>query len=310
MQRDRKFIAIVLFAIFVSGSSTISAIDVDSAPGWLVFEKGKQLFDSEDYGDALYHFRKALETIGSSPEVEFWIGRVFEAEGEYVLAKKQYETAIKERRLLLVPDDVLSIRYQLAKVNYVNRDFAAYSGQLEAIIEYDTMQRKKTNLLEFKPRTLSSVLVQRGYDKLLELYRIDDHGGLNAYYDLGVYKYRTGFFESATDYLTFAVVLTCTTAIEYLIHLDPDYRFTTLPNMLVDARKVRVLKDYLNTVDFFGQVYALGTTLYETGEVQKTQLAFGLWRIASDHDETGRWSNKARRQLQSPFQDDFMILFP
>lgn len=310
MQRERRFIIAVLLAVFIIGSSHINAIDVDSSPGWLVFEKGKQLFDSEDYGDALYHFRKARETFGDSPEVEYWIGRVFEAEGEYMLAKKQYETALEVKRLLLVPDDVLSIRHRLAKVYFAVGDFAAYSGQLEAIIEYDSIERKKTDVLEFKPRMLADVLVQRGYDKLLELYRIDDHGGLSSYYDLGVYKYRTGFFEFGAEYLTFAVILTCTTMIEYLIHLDPEYRFTTLSKLLADALRNKTLSDYLNAVDAFGQLYALGAALYEAGEAPKMRIAANLWRIVSDQDVTGRWSEKATRQLQSPFQDDFMIIFP
>jgi tetratricopeptide (TPR) repeat protein len=310
VRKNRKVIIAILLTFFVSFPYTILAIDVDSSPGWLVFEKGKQLFDSEEYGDALYHFRKALATFGSSPEIEYWIGRVFEAGGEYILAERQYEAALEEQRLLLVPDDVLSIRYRLAKVHFAGGDFAGYSGQLEAIIAHDAAVREKTNVLEFKPRALANVLVQRGFDKLLELYRIDDHGGLNAYYDQGVYKYRTGFLESGAEYLTFAIVLTCTTVIEYIIHLDPDYRFTALPSLLRDALKNRVLSDYLEAVDAFGQIYALGTALYETREIPKMQIATDLWRIVSDQDDSGRWSTKARLQLQSPFQDDFMIIFP
>ena len=71
-------------------------------------------------------FRKALETFGSSPEIEYWIGRVFEAGGEYILAERQYEAALEEQKLLLVPDDVLSIRYRLAEVNFAGGDFAAW----------------------------------------------------------------------------------------------------------------------------------------------------------------------------------------
>ena len=154
------------------------------------------------------------------------------------------------------------------------------------------------------------MLVQRGLDKLLELYRIDDHGGLHAYYDLGVYKYRTGFVEAGAEYLTFAVVMTCTTAIKYLIHLNPEYRFTTLPDLILDAYKSRVLSGYLSGVDLIGQLYALGTALYGAGEIRKIEIANGLWRIVTDHDESGVWAPKARGQLQSPFQDDFMIIFP
>lgn len=313
MQRKRRLIetkiVLLVIILYFFAISAGFAIDVDTSPGWLVFEKGKQLFDSEDFGDALYHFRKARETFGASPEIEYWIGRVFEAEGEYPLAEKQYQVALDVQRLLLVPDDVVPIRYRLAKVQIASGDFSGYAEQLELVIEHDAVERKKTEVLEFKPRALAAVLAQRGIDKLLELYRIKDHGGLSAYYDLGVYKYRTGFIEAGGEYLTFAVVLTCTTVVDYLIHLDPEYRFTTLQSLLTDVLKNKTLNGYFYKVDGFGQLYALAATLQETREAPKMKISAEIWRLVAELDNGG-WSGKAARQLQSPFKDDFMIILP
>ena len=299
----------MLILLCIAATPGVFAIDVDSSPGWLVFEKGKQLFDSEDYGDALYHFRKARESFGDSPEIEYWIGRVFETEGEYQLAERQYEAALDAQRLLLVPDDVVPIRNRLAKVKLAAGDFSGYLDQLEAIIEHDRDERAKSQVLEFQPRALAAVLAQRGIDKLIELYRIDDHGGLTAYYDLGVYKYRTGFIEAGSEYLTFAVVITCTTAVDYLIHLDPEYRFTTLSTLLSDVLGNKILSRYFKTVDGFGQLYALALTMHESGEAPKMMIGAELWRLISELDDED-WSYRAARQLESPFKDDFMIILP
>ena len=283
---------------------------MENDPGWLIFEKGKQLFDSGEYGDAIYYFRKAYEKLGSSPEIEYWIGRVFEAEGEYTLAEKQYETSIDQRKLLLVPDEEIELRTRLAQVCRTLNDFDGYSSGLEAITAYDTARRNEQAVYEIDPLTLTRVLVERGYDKLLELYRIDDYGGLSAYYNLGIYKYRTGFYAASIQQLTFAFVITNTTVINYMIDRDPEYRFATLPDLLFDALRFPRVFDYLYTVDAFGQAYALGTALYATGEVTKQAVAKELWRIIIEYDENGWWTAKARRQLQSPFDDDFMIIFP
>jgi len=308
VRREKRSVAVLLFLIFAG--IPLYPVDVENAPGWLIFEKGKQLFDAGEYGDAVYYFRKAREVLGSAPEVEYWIGLVFEAEGEYNLAAKQYEAALRQRNLLLVPDEEIEFRSRLADVYFTVGDFAAYSEQLETIIRYDAGTRRKHTNLEIEPRTLTRTLTEQGFDKLLELYRIDDYGALSAYYGIGVYKYRTGFLESAIEYLAYAVVVTHTSLVKYLIDRDPEYRFSTLPELLSEALRHRRLQEYMYAVDAFGQLYALGTALYATGEPTKREIAAGLWRLVAEYDENGWWSGKARRQLAAPFADDFMILLP
>ncbi|MBN1686112.1 MAG: hypothetical protein JW852_05630 [Spirochaetales bacterium] len=308
MQGKKRTAVASLFLFFVM--APLIALDVEEAPGWLILEKGKQLFDGKELGDAIYHFRRAREVLGPSPEVEYWIGRVFEAEGEYLLAAKQYETAIEKKRLLLVPDEEMSIRNRLAMVYFTLGDFAGYSEELEQIIRYDWGARDAEVEFGIEPATLARSLARQGYDKLLELYRIDDYGALSAYYNLGVYEYRTGLFEAGVEHLAFAFVISNTTLIKYLIRLDPEYRFTTLPGLMSDALRHRDLVDYMYAVDAFGQTYALAAALYETGEVQKRELAALLFQIVAEYDVENWWTVKARRQLISPFKDDFMIIFP
>ncbi len=308
MQREKRKVVAGLFLILAA--VRLIAVDVESSPGWLVLEKGKQLFDASEYGDAMYHFRKARERLGGSPEAEYWIGRVFEAEGEYSLAARQYQAAIEKRQLLLVPGHELGIRRRVAQIYFTTRDFAGYESELEAIIAYDSRLRNDETEIVLDPQTIGDVLIRRGYDKLLELYRVEDYGALEAYYDLGVYEYRTGFFETAVEHLAFAFAITHTVVINHLIELDPEYRFATLPELLRKANGVRLLVDYLYDVDAFGQIYALAAALYQSGETVKRELAEELWRIVREYDQRDWWSEKAIRQLQSPFTDDFMIIFP
>jgi len=308
LQREkRKALAILLLVIT---TFPLTAVDVENSPGWLILEKGKQLFDAGEYGDAMFYFRKAHQSLGASPEVEYWIGRVFEAEGEYTLAAQQYETAVEKRRLLLVPGEELAIRHRLAEVYATERDFKAYADELEAIIGYDTSKRIGARAIVFEPRTIADVLADRGYNKLLELYRIEDYGALGTYYDLGIYEYRSGLFEAAVEHLAYSFTITYTTVIKHLIFLDPEFRFVSLTELLREAMRIEKVADYIYRADAFGQMYALGTALYETGELLKREIARDLWRTVIDYDEQGWWREKAARQLQSPFSDDFMLIFP
>ncbi len=308
MRRGKRIAAVVLL-ITLAALPAIS-VDVNNSPGWLILEKGKQLFDAENYGNAMFHFRKANEALGAAPEVEYWIGRVFEAEGEYELAAEQYVGAVQKKQMLLVPGEELVIRRRLAEVYFTLGNFAGYSNELETIIRYDASAREQGADIIFEPRVIARVLTQRGINKLLELYRIDDWGGLAAYYDLGIYKYRTGFFEAAIEHLAFAFTITQTTIIEHLISRDPEYRFTTLQELFIDALKVDIIVDYAYSVNAFGQMYALAASLYESGDIIKRELARELWRFVAEYDQRSWWSDRAVRQLESPFSDDFMIIFP
>lgn len=291
-----------------SGPAQAGIVRTDNAPAWLIHEKGKQLFDSGDYGEALFYFRAALAKHGVYPEVEYWIGRVFEAEGEYVLAERQYLTAIENGRYLEVPNEILTIRYRLADIYLTTRNFAGYREQLVKIINHEDAERKKNSIIELPPSLLARSLVENGQNKLLELYRLPDYGGTEAYYRLGIYEYRTGFNEAALEKLTYAVVISFTIVIEYLIDRDPEYRFTTLDELLDTASRIRDLADFMVDVDAFGQLYATAAALHASREPQKIARAEELWRAVSVYDEF--WGRRARRQLQSPFVDDFMIVLP
>jgi tetratricopeptide (TPR) repeat protein len=306
----RFSIGLITF-LLVFNVFNIFAVDVENSPGWLLHEHGKQLFDNGDYGQALFYFRAAREILGTFPEGEFWIGRVFEAEVEYTLAKNQYLAAIENAAKLEVLDDIYAIRSQLANIYFNTKDFLAYTTELEKIIGRDREKRSElSSFLELDPILLAETLSGKGLTKLLELYRLSDYGGLTAYHKLGVFKYATGFYEAALRTLTYGLVITFSTAIEHLIAKDPEYRLTTFESLLSDSLRHRKLTDYFSEVDAFGQLYAIAVTLYASEEPIKEARARDIFRLVSEYSSSGQWSVRASRQLQNPFKDDFAIIFP
>ena len=309
MVRRKSILSLQLLLLFISIGATVSGIDMETAPGWLIFEKGKQMFDSADYGESLFYFRQARDKLGNDAGVDFWIGRVFEAEGQYDLAKKQYQTALEKAGLLEVREEAYEIHYRLAQIHFTSGDFNSYESELMAIIDRDNDMRIAEAAVLFERRLLSRTLAEKGIDKLLELYRLKDHGGLPAYYQLGVYKLRTGLIESATEYLTYSLVITFSTIIDYLIKLDPEFRYSSFTSLMEDTDVDRAVIDYIEKYDAFGQLYALAAALRDSGEGPKQDLAVQLFRFVRDYDEQGYWSGRARAQIITPFEEDFMIVF-
>ena len=296
--------------LFLGVASYGQDIDLTNSPTWLIFEKGKQLFDTREYGEALLYFRSARERQSSFPEVEYWIGRIFEAEGELSLAERQYRSALSVSRYLETPDDEFQIRYQLANLQLITHSYSLYSDSLDEIIKLDRRRRKSDSLIDIEPALLVDALVNRGLDKLLELYRLDDYGGVDAYYRSGIYHYRRGFYEQAIEDLAYGIVISSTNMLQYLLRHDPEYRFSTIDAMMIDISRSNALVDYARNVDFYGQFYALGVSLYASQEQQKKELARDIWRTISSYGpESSVWAVKSKLQLANPFSDQFGITF-
>ncbi|MAG13202.1 MAG: hypothetical protein CMN78_01260 [Spirochaetales bacterium] len=302
--------AIILIAVCIGTITNGQEIDPEGAPTWLIFEKGKQLFDSGEFGESLLFFRTARGRRSPFPEVEYWIGRVFEAEGELSLAERQYLAALEIAQYLETPDDEFVIRYQLANLYIITHRYSKYEQSLDDIIGLERSRRKSASIIDIDPQLLVETLLGRGLDKLLELYRLDDYGGVEAYFRSGVYRYRRGFFNRAAEDLIYGIVITSTNILDYLLDRDPEYRFSTIESMIVDITRHRALVDYAQSMGFFGQIYALGLSLHDSQDARRINLARDMWRVISGYGPKGSpWVVKSRLQLASPFADQLGIIF-
>ena len=83
-------------------------------PAWILLERGKSAFENRNLTAALDLILEAVESTDDFPEGEYWLGRVYAAQGQSVLAEEQYRRAIRMALYLRVPDDRFSILYSLA----------------------------------------------------------------------------------------------------------------------------------------------------------------------------------------------------
>ncbi len=89
MESNGKIItAIILLLIF---TIPLYSQDADEAE-WILYRKGINYYNSKDFSEAFKYFREAA-VKRDFPEAEYYIGRIFENEGEFSLALKQYERA-------------------------------------------------------------------------------------------------------------------------------------------------------------------------------------------------------------------------
>ncbi|MBB6478533.1 tetratricopeptide repeat protein [Spirochaeta isovalerica] len=205
-----------------ANSLTASIGSLDSMESWLLYERGLHLFSRKEYGEALNHFNKLIERHGVYPEAEYWIGRVFEQEGEHILAEKQYQKALEAVRVLHIPEQKYEIQYRLAEL-YKNRgDLDSYSQILNSII-LDELENNQLALANESPAI--NTLKRDGIDRTLLLFRHTFTYSIEAFNQLGIYYYKKGDYRAATAKLIYPLLSFFSITIDYLRDSDPQLTF-------------------------------------------------------------------------------------
>lgn len=286
---------ILIFLLF----TILSIFSADE--GWITLQQGIASFNNRDFGKALTFFKTSLDQTGVLPEAEYWIGRIFEQEGEYRLALEQYRTAASYSAFLYVPDELYTILYRTARIHEVLREYYSYEETLREITSIESIF---TVAPEIKTAMVNS-LQNRGVDRFLTLYRNYDKPKVKAYGDLGVFYVKTGRYYQAVENLLFAVTIPLSVSIEYLKGKDPDYEFYGIDILLEEISKVPALREYLREEQFFKYWYYLGSSFFASGERERSRE---IWTYLSRQNLESEYRILARRQLTAPFLEPLIIL--
>ena len=294
----------IRLAITAAILSVFLCQNVYSSPSaWRELEEGKRLFEQGELGEALQRFQKAISLSGTYPEGEFWIGRVFEAEGEYALAIEQYKKAYTDRQYLLISDDQFDIMYHLAAIHYHLKEYGSYEDDLEKILS----TQSRTPVLD---RNLMPAMIatfkNRGIDRYFILYRAREEEKVGAFGDIGIFYYKTGRYTDATMNLLMAITIPVSVIVDYMRNDEPEYEYYEMGLFLEDTGKSETMTEYLVSSGFFRYLYYLGSSLYAEGEKSRAEE---IWRIVSRNRMESQYRSMAAAQLREP-KIEPIIVYP
>ena len=256
-----SLVLVLLIAAVATGDVAAQEVVRVDEPTWLILERGRLAFDSREFGEALRLFRAVKERNSTMPEVDFEIGRVFEAEGEMELALMQYERAYERKELMIVPDDAIDLLYRLARLRETREDYLQHEQLLRTIIEEidDRFAQSPSRLEE----PLYRLLTTDGLDKLVELYRFYDSGSQRAYHLLSrTLLYHGRRYIEASKYAAISIVMTLTEIIEFARYIDPEYEFSGTEWLIATTRRFSSVGDYIEEAALYDQLYVLGHALF------------------------------------------------
>lgn len=203
-----------------TGTATAGIELLNGMESWLLYEKGVDSYDNRNFGESLNYFNKLVERHGVYPEAEYWIGRVFEEEGEFILAEKQYLKALEAERVLHIPEEKYTIMYRLADL-YKNRgDLDKYQDLLNSIV-LDELESNQLAVANESPAI--NTLKRDGIDRMLLLFRHEFTYSVEAFNQLGIYYYKIGDYKTATSRLIYPLLSFFSISMEYERMKDPGF---------------------------------------------------------------------------------------
>lgn len=298
-------------------------------PAWILLEKGKSSYAQKKLPEALDYLLDAVEFQREYPEAEFWLGKVYEAQGQIVLAEEQYRRAIELAIYLRVPQELTLIRYRLAKLLLNQGQERALEAEsiLHGIANNGGASSRSDILLEHQ---YIARLTEGGIDELVFLYRDDLGPSLEARKLLGEIAWNRGNYRSALLHSMRSALSILTTAAERYRERHPDWRFDI--DAVEDAqnpdRDVRFpgrsdgtdrlimlayedddpLVEWMERAGLWPVLYLLSVSLYAEGF---EDIAASIWELMVVKDslnetyrpriQAGHWGELAKEQLEEPF---------
>jgi hypothetical protein len=245
------------------------------------------------FGDSLTALRKAAADFTKYPEAEFWIGKVYLAEGEARLAELQMLKARDMGASFARPEDRFDIVESLAELYRAQGNLKNYEASLLEIAASSDLFASKD---EYYRNSMERILGDRGFDTFMKLFRIEQSYPIVAFSELGELYLEAGR-PIATIYLAAAVDATLTRVIREIRIDEPDYEYSGLADLASRIATNRAIAAYAVRTRLWKNLVLLGESLTASGS---RESARELWTVVAKAQGAESWGKKAAEDLGRP----------
>ncbi len=260
-------------------------------PGWVLFQKGKNSYDNRDFSTAFKYFREASR-IKDYPEAEYYIGQIFENEGEFPLALRQYERAELLKDDLEVKSFYIKITVKKAELYKKMKKPNLYQETLEDLLDKESGDRNKKEYMKILPERL----MDKGLANLFNYYRLEGDELVYPSGELGIYFFQLSQDNNSLKYLTPSVLIIMTKAFNILRDYDPEYVFSDINSFIKSCEKFSATEKYFAASGFYRYLFYLALGLSNKGEIEES---YNIFKIISDSSISGNFREISERIINN-----------
>ena len=263
---------LILLIPFCLFSINFLYAEENKTPAWILFQKGMNLYSQKNYGEAFKFFRESTEG-NEYPEAEYWIGKIFENEGENTLALRQYEKALDFSYKAESSEFYIAVLLSIANIYNKQKKYNLYEETLIKLIT-DAKKAAKADM-EYE-KILEERLIGSGLDKTIYYFRYDIDSLITPYGELGIYYLKNARDRNGIRYLTSSVIIILTRLIEVNREYDPNYEYTNSRNLVINSEKDNKNKEYMMESELYKYLFFLALALDNIGEFKQSQYIFSF----------------------------------
>lgn len=286
----------LVLALFALASAKLDAQQGPAGvPVWVTLGEAEQAIEQNEYGEALSLLREALSAGGASPEIDFALGRIYEATGDLDLASRHYGEALAKQAEFAVEGSAYEVRYRWAALYERRSAFFEFERQLRMIIADD--ERFSGPGASRLRENFRRVITVEGINRFLELYREPMSFSFEAHRRLARFYVQSGRFDDGLIHSLFALTQLVTELVDGLIRFDPAYEFESMEALYADISVREDLARLSEQAGLSELLYHLGNSLY--GSTREGR-ARSIWRLVVELDADRRFAGLAAAQLRDP----------
>jgi tetratricopeptide (TPR) repeat protein len=292
----------IFFLLSLNGLNAFGQNSQGSPQDWILYERANAMFAQREFGQALQLYKEAISSAGIFPEAEMGVGDVFFEEGEFQLARDQYEKAYQMKKAFSVPETQYELLYKLADL-YQRKEM--YSKMEDSLLKVEIDDKKFSDVDSSRLKAqIWKNYKGKGVDHTLFLYQFDVPFAQAAHSRLGWFYYRSGLYEEAAQELLFAVIYNSTEINAALHDMDADYEFTSLSDLLSAVQSHNEVSSFASNSSFFKDLYYLAGASYAAGFPAHATL---VWALLSTSKLAGSYAALSARQLKKPFLEKVFV---
>lgn len=179
----------------------------------------------------LYEYLEIRAT--AMPETAYLVGRVFEAQGEYIQAKNYYNKAWAQKDYLQTREDKINILYSLSDVYIMLDEPKEAEKFLLAILASDELYANKNKYSSQLNSMLKSLKGDKSTQKFFLLYRHDGSQALKATQMLTSLYATEGNYEKALETSACAVCIVTTELERYVKMKNFLFEYKNLSDLIL-----------------------------------------------------------------------------
>jgi hypothetical protein len=241
-------------------------------------------------GDSLSALRRELLFLQSYPEAEYMIGKAYLAEGELRLAELQFRRACDMKESLELPEERYAMLASLADVYKAKGDLKGYESILREIADASDLFANKT---DYYRNSMERTLGERGIDKFMAMFKIDERFPIGAYQALGELYLADGR-TIATVYLAAAANAILARELSEIRIDEPGYAYAGLGDLLSRIKAEGAMARYAAETDLWKGLKLLGDSLAASGY---RDSAKEIWSALVAAGAPQPWGKRAAESL-------------